>query len=70
MRNHILFVSALLISSAAAAQSLYPGQFEQKIKVENVKSTKVKCLPLSDVVLLPSRFCREYATRFGVDDEY
>jgi DUF1680 family protein len=38
------------------AQSLYPGQFEQKIKVESVKPTETKCLPLSDVTLLPSRF--------------
>ena len=38
------------------AQSVYPGQFEGKFKVENSVPMAAECFDLSDVRLLPSRF--------------
>ena len=39
-----------------SAQSVYPGQFEGKFKVENNVPMAAECFDLSDVRLLPSRF--------------
>lgn len=38
-----------------SAQSIYPGQFKEKIKVSGIE-TPVECFELSEVKLLPSRF--------------
>jgi DUF1680 family protein len=56
MHKHILFASALLLSTAAGAQSLYPGQFDTKVKAESQGKAAAKCMPLNEVTLLPSRF--------------
>ena len=53
-----LTVSCVLALSASAvsAQSLYPGMFSDKIKVEAKTKSSVTPLPLSDVRLLEGRF--------------
>lgn len=58
--------SKILISGTAAiafnitptvdAQSFYPGQFKELTKTEMKGATSARCVPLSDVRLLPGRF--------------
>lgn len=46
----------LLSASAMTAQSLYPGQYEDKLKVQNAVPVKAEAFELQDVRLLPGRF--------------
>lgn len=51
----IIFCAASAAAPVAAAQSVYPGQHEGKMKVENVAPSAVKAFDLKDVRLLPGR---------------
>jgi hypothetical protein len=44
------------MAGSASAQSLYPGLFDSKTKILSESASGVRCVPLSDVKLLPSRF--------------
>lgn len=46
----------LAVSGTLAAQSIYPGQHAEKIKVETTAPMSVESFDLKDVRLLPSRF--------------
>ena len=52
---YIIFFSVLPVASLHA-QSLYPGQYEDKIKVKNVVDVQAEAFELQDVRLLPGRF--------------
>jgi len=59
--KQILIFIGLLISGVARGQSLYPGQFESKLKIRNKTDFKAYAFDLSDVQLLPSRFTENRA---------
>lgn len=48
--------AAFNITPTADAQSFYPGQFKELTKTEMKGATPVRCVPLSNVRLLPGRF--------------
>lgn len=57
MKKYLTVSCVLALSvSAVSAQSLYPGMFADKIKVETKAPSSVTPLPLSDVRLLEGRF--------------
>lgn len=57
MKKYLTVSCVLALSvSAVSAQSLYPGMFTDKIKVETKAPSSVTPLPLSDVRLLEGRF--------------
>ena len=51
-----MMLACLAVWGGVCAQSVYPGQFEGKFKVENSVPMAAECFDLSDVRLLPSRF--------------
>lgn len=51
----IIFIS-LLVSAGVNAQSLYPGQYADKLKVSNAVPVKAEAFDLQAVRLLPGRF--------------
>lgn len=48
--------AACIVPALAGAQSLYPGQFEEKRVVKDAVESEIRCFDLSDVRLLPGRF--------------
>lgn len=54
LRYQSIILMAIILSGTISAQSLYPGQFQDKIKVKTVP-VKVESFELKDVRLLPSR---------------
>ncbi|MCM1491217.1 MAG: glycoside hydrolase family 127 protein [Muribaculum sp.] len=50
-----IIVISLLTSASASAQSLYPGQHKDKLRVERKVPVKAQCFDLKDVRLLPGR---------------
>ena len=56
MVRRILLAAACIVPALAGAQSLYPGQFEDKRVVKDAVETEIRCFDLSDVRLLPGRF--------------
>lgn len=56
MIRKILLAAACIVPALAGAQSLYPGQFEDKRVVKDAVETEIRCFDLSDVRLLPGRF--------------
>ena len=56
MVRRILLAAACIVPALAGAQSLYPGQFEDKRVVKDAVKTEIRCFDLSDVRLLPGRF--------------
>lgn len=52
----LVVLMLLATSSLIPAQSLYPGQFTNKLKIQNSDGFKARCFELQDVRLLPSRF--------------
>ena len=56
MVRRILLAAACIVPALAGAQSLYPGQFEDKRVVKDADETEIRCFDLSDVRLLPGRF--------------
>lgn len=55
MKKIFLLFLGMLSAMPGVAQSFYPGQFPDKVKVA-VAPTPVECFDLGDVTLLPSRF--------------
>ena len=56
MIRKILLAAASIVPAMAGAQSLYPGQFEEKRVVKDEVESEIRCFDLSDVRLLPGRF--------------
>ena len=56
MKKGLVIIFSLLVSAGVNAQSLYPGQYVDKLKVENVVPVKAEAFDLQDVRLLPGRF--------------
>ena len=56
MKKGLVIIFSLLVSAGLNAQSLYPGQYVDKLKVENVVPVKAEAFDLQDVRLLPGRF--------------
>lgn len=59
--KHYLIILGLLVSQLAVSQSLYPGQFESKLKIKDKTDFKAYAFNLSDIRLLPSRFTENRA---------
>lgn len=55
-RNFLWFVASLLSVTNLWAQSVYPGQHENKLDKKDIAAMRVKSFNLNDVRLLPSRF--------------
>lgn len=52
----IIIFFCITVCFELGAQSLYPGQYEDKLKVENAISVKAEAFELQDIRLLPGRF--------------
>ena len=52
----IIFALCVWMAGTLSAQSVYPGQFAGKMKLNTVAPVKVESFDLQDVRLLPSRF--------------
>ena len=66
MVRRILLAAACIVPALAGAQSLYPGQFEDKRVVKDAVETEIRCFDLSDVRLLPGRFHDNMLRGFGM----
>ena len=52
----IIFALCVWMAGTLSAQSVYPGQFAGKMKLNTVAPVKAESFDLQDVRLLPSRF--------------
>ena len=55
-KKNLVVIAWLAVSTMMAAQSVYPGQHQGKMKKETVAPIRVQSFDLKDVRLLASRF--------------
>ncbi len=56
MKKYLIAIAMLVVSVCVSAQSVYPGTYEEKFKVEVNVPLAAECFELQDVRLLPGRF--------------
>ncbi len=56
MKRFFVFVLVAFVAASVQAQSLYPGQAEEKLVVRNRAEVVAQAFDLEDIRLLPSRF--------------